>query len=497
MHLIPRARSMERFVTIWLGSVIAACLILSAAFLVMTVKVESLNRGVARNIRSMEAIHLLESEIMQVGRYDLLWRQEGVDSLKAGKLLYLDRTRDTLSKLSVEVAGERERMMLDSTRSIYLRFFLLSMFPGVESAQTERAVTDSLMHALNDYHQREAALAQNALSQNYQIRENMRTWLLILLLCMIGVIVVGSVALFRRIIHPAIALNGAAARFVQGDFRTRVNMAHDDEMGNLIRTFNVMAEDISRREKSRLDFTASVVHDIKNPLVIIGAAVRMMRKKNLPLEQRQIWMDRIIREVDRLEDLSQDLMDVVQVESGYLALRKEELSLEELAASICAERSETITTHTLAFEPGESCTILGDRRRLERVIINLLSNAVKYSPEGATVSMKVERRNHQAVFSITDRGVGISPEDIKVLFQPFGRLARTRDMAHGTGLGLYIAKKIIEAHDGSIQVISELGTGTTVEIFLPVAPNPQSRVLSGPETVSASEHKPLSPVENS
>jgi hypothetical protein len=202
-----------------------------------------------------------------------------------GKFLALERIREALGRLAANEEGADGWRAMDSARDMYRRFFMAAMSTRGENIQGVRTVSDSLVGALEDYRTRKAALTESALMQNFEIRNNMRTWLFILLLNMIGVIAVGSVTLFLRIIHPAIALSDAAARFVQGDFASRVKAVHDDEMGNLIRTFNIMAEDISRREKSRLDFTASVVHDIKNPLVIIGAAVRMMRKLSRRLRE--------------------------------------------------------------------------------------------------------------------------------------------------------------------------------------------------------------------
>jgi signal transduction histidine kinase len=146
-----------------------------------------------------------------------------------------------------------------------------------------------------------------------------------------------------------------------------------------------------------------------------------------------------------------------------------EIDLVELIADIHHEQAEVLNHYNLLFRSCDELRIRGDKRRLERVIINLLSNSTKYSPEGTTIIMKAERRDLHAVFSITDQGAGMSDEDVKSLFQPFGRLAHTKHMAHGTGLGLFSVRKIIDAHGGSISVTSELGVGTTVEVSLPIA----------------------------
>lgn len=230
-----------------------------------------------------------------------------------------------------------------------------------------------------------------------------------------------------------------------------------------------MAGDIEQREKARHEFIAAIFHDIKNPLVNLGAMLRLLHRKSLPPEESRIWLERMLRETDRIEDIIQDLTDTVQVETGRLTLQTAEMDLSQMVEEIYTAQSACITRHRIVFEREGTCMVLGDRRRLERVVVNLLSNAMKYSPEGTPITLRVVCRENRAIFSVADRGVGISPEDRENLFQPFGRLAHTRRMAHGSGLGLYIVKKIVEAHGGSIRLDSVPGEGTTVEITLPLA----------------------------
>ena len=160
-------------------------------------------------------------------------------------------------------------------------------------------------------------------------------------------------------------------------------------------------------------------------------------------------------------------MDSVKVETGQLALQQAELDLTSLVRGIHQVQSDVLTTHRLIFQGGCTCYIRGDRLRLERVITNLITNAVKYSPEGSTVFLKVEKSGSHASVTVKDEGVGMEDHEIRELFQPFRRLDRTRGMATGTGLGLFSAKKIVEAHGGAIGISSRLGNGTTVVLELP------------------------------
>jgi signal transduction histidine kinase len=294
-------------------------------------------------------------------------------------------------------------------------------------------------------------------------------WLLGVAAFVAVVLAVGSVSLLARVVRPALELTRAARRLGRGDLAARAKVARDDELGELTRTFNGMAEDIADREKARLDFVAGVAHDLKNPLVVIGGAARLLRSAPLAPAQQAAWLDRIVRQADRLEKLISDLMDTVQVSTGRLSLVKTALDLTALVRGLQQEQAEHFPQHALAFEGVEACWVSADRDRIERVAINLISNAVKYSQEGSEVALRVRRRETEAVFTVSDHGAGIAPEDLQVIFQPFGRGSQTRSMASGTGLGLSIVRQILEAHGGEIRVQSTVGVGTTVEVTLPLA----------------------------
>ena len=182
---------------------------------------------------------------------------------------------------------------------------------------------------MEDYRRLMISEMNDAVSRNIALRRQMRFVLSALVLGIAGIIVVGSILLIRRIITPVIALSRTAERFGRGEFDARVPVFRNDELGGLSRTINNMADDIARREKSRMEFSAAVFHDIKNPLAVIGGAVRMMRRKEMPRDQLEQWLDRVIRETDRLEDISQDLMDIDVAKERAKALYEEDTALPE------------------------------------------------------------------------------------------------------------------------------------------------------------------------
>ncbi|MHB9030135.1 MAG: HAMP domain-containing sensor histidine kinase [Candidatus Latescibacterota bacterium] len=462
-----RKGSIKGFIALWIGTVVTACVALSAAVLLMTEHLDVLVRKAARDAKAIETAYRLQTAVLSASRQDLQWRRTREDSLRVDMFNTLQRAKIILSGLEATANTSEEKKITGSISERFNRFSYAALSLSGDYNRKTDSVADDLFGVLEKYRQVKVVEMEHALQENFTLRNDIQHWLILLAAGVIGIVTIGSVTLFRRTIRPVIALSEAAARFGHGDLSARVRVERDDELGNLAHTFNNMAEDIDHREKNRLDFSASIFHDIKNPLVIIGAAVRMLRRKTLPPDQVNLWLDRVIREIDRIEDLSQDLMDSVQIESGRFTLQASEVDFGRLVADLYAEQNGLITSHTLVFEGYQECPIIGDRRRLERAIINLLSNAVKYSPAGATITLKLERRNDTVAFSITDQGIGISPKDRKALFQPFGRLSRTCDMARGAGLGLYIVKRIIDAHRGTIRVDSRLGAGTMVEISLP------------------------------
>lgn len=278
----------------------------------------------------------------------------------------------------------------------------------------------------------------------------------------------GSLVVIRRMMRPALALTGAAAAFGSGEFSARAPVLHEDEMGALARTFNNMAADIADRETNRLHFVAMVVHDLKNPLLAVEMAGRMLRRSVGDERQRNSYLDAIDADVKCLRGIVRDLTDDIQVASGQFSVRKAPIELTTLVRQLVQKQAEAFSSHEIVLETNGECLVLGDAARLERVVQNLISNAVKYSAARKRVTVRVETQGQFVVLSVSDEGQGICEEDLRVIFQPFGRGRSADTFAEGTGMGLYIVKRIVEAHDGRIEVQSEIGRGSTFRISLPL-----------------------------
>jgi signal transduction histidine kinase len=232
--------------------------------------------------------------------------------------------------------------------------------------------------------------------------------------------------------------------------------------------FLTAAQDVSERraaERARQEFLALVCHELGNPLTtILGYTQILQRRGTLDEPQTAI----MVRQAHVLHRLLQDLQDASLLDVGQLQLQRVQADLVELVRDYAAQSGALSPVHTIRIEAPE-VPLEGwwDRDRLGQVLGNLLSNAIKYSPEGGEILVEVESLGEQARIAVTDQGLGMAPEAISGLFQPFHRLQATAQRAQGLGLGLYVARAIVEAHGGQIAVQSEPGQGSTFTVTLP------------------------------
>ena len=229
------------------------------------------------------------------------------------------------------------------------------------------------------------------------------------------------------------------------------------------------------RELDRLkdEFIALVSHELRTPLTSIHGYLELLLDGGAgeldPEQQRFLTV--VERNSKRLMQLVGDLLFMAQVEAGKLALDLEEVDLKEVLAE-CLEAAKPVADEKqieLHAEVAETPSMLGDRSRIGQVLDNLISNALKFTPSSGRVSVRVSRSGRDAVVEIADTGVGIPAEEQGRLFERFFRSSNATEQAiPGTGLGLTIAKTIVERHEGSIEIESTEGKGTTVRVKLPL-----------------------------
>jgi len=279
----------------------------------------------------------------------------------------------------------------------------------------------------------------------------------------------GSLELWLRIFNPIIALSRTARAIANGHMNVRAPVLREDELGSLSETFNVMADAMVERENERMHFVATVAHDLKNPLVVIGGLAQLLNHKGerATAQEREEWLQLIVLNTRKLEENIAELADAAQASTGKVQLNLQEVNMGELVENVVAECSESLDDHPLKCELHDVPAIEADPKKIERVVLNLLSNASKYSPPESEISVQLHCNRKWVNLHISDKGAGMAHEDIKKAFIPFVRLEHTQSMAKGTGLGLLSVKKIVEAHGGRIRMRSKLGKGTRIVIMLP------------------------------
>jgi signal transduction histidine kinase len=314
--------------------------------------------------------------------------------------------------------------------------------------------------------------------------------LLLLLVGFAGVISLGlGIVLALVVARRVTALNRGAQALAAGDLGTRVTVQGSDELAELAREFNGMAEQLAtgaaereRQEHVRRELIAAVSHDLRTPLASIRA---MLEAINDGLIDDPATHDRYLRtmrsQVDHMNVLINDLFELSRIDAGSLRLERRRVALAELLNEAvmglqaqAQERRIALRTEVASDVP----PVPADPQQIERVIFNLLANALRHSPAGSTVRLLVESCADQldapaARIAVIDQGEGIAPEDLPHIFDRFYRGDKSRSRATGgAGLGLAIARGIVEAHGGRIWVASRPGEGTSVFFTLPCETSP-------------------------
>ncbi|HWQ42417.1 MAG TPA: HAMP domain-containing sensor histidine kinase [Desulfosporosinus sp.] len=273
----------------------------------------------------------------------------------------------------------------------------------------------------------------------------------------------------RRLVAPLNRLTQAADRIGQGHLDERVAIQTKDEVGQLATAFNAMVDNLKRQEILRKQFTADIAHELRTPLTSIKSYIEAFQDNVLPADQENL--SSIHEEIDRLVDLSSDLKDLNVAEIGALQLSLEPVDLNRLIDKVIHSLYPLIQEKelTLTWNASEaSVTTSGDERLLTRLFYNLLHNAYRYSNSGGQITVALTKIPDFAEIKIRNTGIGISEDDLPLIFERFYRAdkSRTRETG-GTGIGLALVRQITDLHQGMITVLSKVGQETEFIVRLP------------------------------
>jgi signal transduction histidine kinase len=232
---------------------------------------------------------------------------------------------------------------------------------------------------------------------------------------------------------------------------------------------------------ARQEFLLTASHELKTPITAVRMAAQLLDRAVVQhdpafrADQAAIlrWRDQLIIGINRLEELVAELLDAARIQRGQLDLHPEQVDLAAIVRDV-VERFELsgqrTTRHQIILDAPASLVGVWDPEGIDQVVTNLVSNALKYSPQGGRVSVRLEEFDDAARLTVSDTGIGIAPEFQTELFKPFERGSALDQGISGTGLGLYIIKRVVEQHGGTVALDSAPGAGTTVTIDLPCSP---------------------------
>jgi signal transduction histidine kinase len=293
-------------------------------------------------------------------------------------------------------------------------------------------------------------------------------WRPLLLLC--GALLVSLALVYplsRSITRPIEQLTSAVEAYGKGNLGIRSGLEESqDEVGSLARAFDEMADRIQATRKAEKELLANVSHELRTPLARVRVAMGLI---DAPAPTVQRRLDVVAEELDELERLISDVMTASKLDLADLPLRRVHLRVSDLV--------EKSRQRALAFDQPVSASVeeglalAGDEALLSRAIDNLLDNARKYA-DGRPVEISARREAASrgfAILAVRDRGPGIPPEDLAHVFDPFFRGSAARGRTSGFGLGLALARRVAEAHGGTIRAENAEGGGARIELRLPAA----------------------------
>ncbi|NWF77868.1 MAG: HAMP domain-containing protein [Chloroflexi bacterium] len=280
-----------------------------------------------------------------------------------------------------------------------------------------------------------------------------------------------TLVLSRRISSPIGVLAEAAKRLGRGDLSQRVQIRGKGEVGMLAQAFNSMAADLERAEQLRRNLVADVAHELRTPLSNIKGYLEAIRDR--VMKPNAATIHSLNEEVGLLSRLVDELQELSLAEAGKLKLACREENIGKLIkqAAISWQPKMTAKEILLSLDLPHNLPLVNiDRQRVNQVLYNLLENAVTYTPKGGNITVAAMTRGDWVEVSVSDTGEGIPAEDLPNIFERFYRVDKSRARATGgSGLGLTIAKRLVEAHGGKITVQSELGRGSRFSFTLPIA----------------------------
>ena len=281
---------------------------------------------------------------------------------------------------------------------------------------------------------------------------------------------VGVYFLSERIIGPLKSMSRAAKSYAAGNFDIRIPVHGNDEVAELSASFNQMATELQNFESMRRSFLANVSHDLKTPMTSIAGFIDAIISGAIAPDQQHEYLERIKDEILRLSRLVRQLLDISRMQAGDRKLEPVTFDICEVARQIVLSFEQRIEEKKLDVEfncEHERMNVIADKDAIHQILYNICDNAVKFSREGGKYKVDITEKDKKVHVSVYNEGQGITKDDLPLVFERFYKSDKSRGLdKSGVGLGLYIAKTIIDAHRETITVDSVQGEYCVFEFTL-------------------------------
>ncbi|HOD92792.1 MAG TPA: HAMP domain-containing sensor histidine kinase [Clostridia bacterium] len=315
----------------------------------------------------------------------------------------------------------------------------------------------------NEYYLRVGYQPENNLFRNYAM---LLAYALLFSIVVFMLIIVG---LSNKAMKPIVLLNNATQEVAKGNFDVVVVNDSQDEIGQLTDSFNKMTKELKSIEYLRKDFVSNVSHEFKTPISSILGFAKLLDNDKLTDEEKKEYLAIIVEESERLSNLSTNILKLSKLESQDIVFNKTEYSLDEQIRRVILLLEPKWCEKNIDFDiEMESISFLADEDLMQQVWINLLNNAIVYSNQNGIIHIRMykQKEEEKAVIIIQDEGKGMDKHTQERMFEKFFK----GDPSHskeGAGLGLALVKRIVDLHQGIIEVESELGKGTAIKLTFP------------------------------
>lgn len=464
--------------TLVIGVIGALGVIASVALVETTAVLHKSSRQMLVAAESINAAQELEANVQLHSTESLLWELSGDPSHKELRDAARLGLKAWFSQIRKYADTPGEAGMVDEAEVVvddYLAVRDRLESAGLSSEEIAKQIAKSTGDALSRLSALTARNVQEA-KDDYAMAVKLDQRADLLGMVVVGLILLSIptilVILDRLVFRPLKQMDRSLRDFGAGRPITPIETGVI-EVQSVSSTLAQLAGQLQKQGESRVRYLAAIAHDLRNPISAIKMSAEILAQERInepngSSSETQTFLEVIQKQSTYLNRMVGDLLETTRVEAGQVELKIQPQDLRA-CVSDCVELFRLYSeAHPLRFMTSEApvpCSF--DAVRISQVVNNLISNAIKYSPFGGEILVKVEKRGDEAVIAVSDHGSGISPEDMAPIFEPFRRSQATRETIPGVGLGLHTARRLVQAHGGRIEVISELGVGSTFLVFLP------------------------------